>query len=59
MEGYAVAWAARMFGVPARLVKHVSDNADESAHDWPAVVAASAEVLGQWLVDHLHVNGDA
>ena len=59
MEGYAVVWAARMFGVPARLVKHVSDNADESAHDWPAVVAASAEVLGQWLVDHVHVNGDA
>jgi adenosylhomocysteine nucleosidase len=59
MEGYAVAWAARLFGVPVRLVKHVSDNADESAHDWPAVVATSAEVLGRWLVEHVHVNGDA
>ena len=35
MEGYAVAYACRRFGVPVRLVKHVSDNADEVALDWP------------------------
>lgn len=49
MEGYAVAWAARQAGVPVRLVKHVSDAADESALDWPATVAASARILGEWL----------
>jgi adenosylhomocysteine nucleosidase len=49
MEGYAVAWAAQEFGVPVRLVKHVSDSADESAMDWPAMVEASAVVLGAWL----------
>jgi adenosylhomocysteine nucleosidase len=59
MEGYAVAWAARLFGVPVILVKHVSDNADETAHDWPATVASSADALGRWLVEHLRVKGDA
>lgn len=49
MEGYAVAWAAREAGVPVRLVKHVSDAADESATDWPGLVDASARVLGEWL----------
>jgi hypothetical protein len=34
-----------------RLVKHVSDNADgQAAFDWPTSVAASARVLGDWLV---------
>jgi adenosylhomocysteine nucleosidase len=49
MEGYAVAFAARHLGVPVTLVKHVSDNADESALDWVDVVAVSAEALGEWL----------
>ena len=35
MEGYAVAFACRRLGVPVRLVKHVSDRADDSALDWP------------------------
>jgi nucleoside phosphorylase len=49
MEGYAVVYAARQFEVPVRLVKHVSDNADESALDWPAMVDLSARALGEWL----------
>jgi adenosylhomocysteine nucleosidase len=49
MEGYAVAYACARFGVPVRLVKHVSDSADESALDWPAQVGASARALGEWL----------
>jgi nucleoside phosphorylase len=53
MEGYAVAYACRRMGVPVRLVKHVSDNADESALDWPQMVAASAEALGAWLAENL------
>lgn len=53
MEGYAVAYACRRLGVPVRLVKHVSDAADESAMDWPTVVDASARVLGAWLSTEL------
>ncbi|WP_028473140.1 nucleosidase [Nocardioides alkalitolerans] len=53
MEGYAVAYAARAVGARVTLVKHVSDAADESAWDWPALVAASAVVLGDWLADHV------
>lgn len=49
MEGYAVAYACRAFAVPVRLVKHVSDNADDDAVDWPAQVEASARALGAWL----------
>lgn len=49
MEGYAVAFACRAFGVPVRLVKHVSDQADEAAMDWPHLVDASARALGEWL----------
>lgn len=49
MEGYGVAFACRQFGVPVRLVKHVSDSADEAAMDWPALVDASAKVLGEWV----------
>jgi adenosylhomocysteine nucleosidase len=53
MEGYAVAYACRQLGFPVRLVKHVSDNADESALDWPDLVAASAAALGGWVAEHL------
>lgn len=56
MEGYAVAFAARSFGVPVRLVKHVSDDADESAMDWPSRVEASAVVLGRWLEELLSAS---
>ncbi|HEY9565272.1 MAG TPA: nucleosidase [Nocardioides sp.] len=58
MEGYAVAWAALSFGVPIRMVKHVSDNADESAMSWPEKVDASARVLGDWITANL-VPGSA
>jgi nucleoside phosphorylase len=53
MEGYAVVYACQRLGVPVRLVKHVSDAADGSALDWPAVVDASARVLGEWVAHHL------
>ena len=49
MEGYGVAYACQAFAVPVRLVKHVSDNADEGALDWPALVDRSARELGAWL----------
>lgn len=53
MEGFALAWTARLFEVETVLVKHVSDNADESAHDWPSVVSNSARMLGSWLSDNV------
>ncbi|MGN6251936.1 MAG: nucleosidase [Marmoricola sp.] len=53
MEGYAVSWTCHHLGVPVRLVKHVSDNADAAAMSWPEVVDASAQVLGDWLRDNV------
>lgn len=53
MEGYAVVWACRAFRMPVRLVKHVSDNADEAAMDWPQLVDRSARALGDWLAENL------
>ena len=53
MEGYAVAYAARQAGVPVRLVKHVSDAADDGALDWASLVEASAIALGEWIRENL------
>lgn len=53
MEGYAVAWAAQHLGARIRLVKHVSDEADEGAMNWPDLVDRSAHSLGQWLEANL------
>jgi adenosylhomocysteine nucleosidase len=52
MEGYGVAFACARLGVPVRLVKHVSDDADETALDWPARVDRSARALAGWLAEH-------
>lgn len=51
MEAYGVVYACREYGVPVRVVKHVSDSADEAALDWPALVDSSAKVLGEWVSD--------
>lgn len=48
MEGYAVVMACQAFDVPVRVVKHVSDDADESALDWATAVDASARDLAAW-----------
>ncbi|MCX6401033.1 MAG: nucleosidase [Propionibacteriales bacterium] len=53
MEGYAFAYVAGEFGVPIRMIKHVSDNADESALEWVAMVDRSARVLGAWAAAEL------
>jgi nucleoside phosphorylase len=53
MEAYGVVYACREYGVPVRVVKHVSDSADEAALDWPALVEASATVLGEWVSDYV------
>lgn len=49
MEGYAVVWACQQLGVPVQVVKHISDNADAAAMDWPQLVDRSAQALGEWL----------
>ncbi len=53
MEGFAVARTAAVLGVPVRLVKVVSDAADESALEWPQVVDRCARQLGDWLRQRL------
>ncbi|MGB3698851.1 MAG: nucleosidase [Gordonia sp. (in: high G+C Gram-positive bacteria)] len=49
MEGAAIAQVCEAFGLPLRLVKVVSDNADDGAFDWPSAVDAAARDLGDWL----------
>lgn len=53
MEGFAIARAAQLAGVPCRLAKVVSDTADDSALDWLEVVDACARALGDWLRDEI------
>ena len=54
MEGYAVAAACRMAGVPVQLVKHVSDTADERARaSWLSSVHQASAALADWLRTHL------
>lgn len=54
MEGCAIAYVAAAFDVECRLVKVVSDGADEQAMDWPSLVDGAARLLGDWLVDGVH-----
>lgn len=50
MEGYAIAWVARRFGVPVELIKLVSDPADENAGKlWAAGVEECSRVLAEHL----------
>ncbi|MFF5284629.1 nucleosidase [Streptomyces sp. NPDC012756] len=49
MEGYALATAAELAGVPLRIVKHVSDEAgDGAARTWRESVAECARALADW-----------
>ncbi len=46
MEGYAVAAAAGLFGVPVTLLKQISDSADELAEEsWAEAVPRGARQL--------------
>ena len=57
MEGYAFAYVAAEFGVPIRMVKHVSDNADEGAMAWPDLVDRSARELAAWVEENVAREG--
>ncbi|MEU6540463.1 nucleosidase [Streptomyces sp. NPDC047000] len=60
MEGYAVVAVARRLGVPVRLVKYVSDRADESARTtWPDAVDHAAGILAGWVDTHLPAPASA
>ena len=54
METYAYAWVAEQFGVPIRVLKSVSDRAqDDAITDWRATVAAcSAQLRERFLADY-------
>lgn len=45
MEGFAIAYACRELGVRLRMIKHVSDSADEDALGWDDLVDISARAL--------------
>jgi adenosylhomocysteine nucleosidase len=48
METYAYIWVAQQYGVPIRVLKAVSDNAqDDAITDWRAAVAACSVQLRQ------------
>lgn len=49
MEGFAIARTCQLLGVPVRLVKIVSDEADDSALDWVGAANRCAADLGAWL----------
>ncbi|MFF8410707.1 nucleosidase [Streptomyces omiyaensis] len=54
MEGYALAAAAELAGVPLRIVKHVSDEAGEGAdRTWRESVAACSRELADWAAAHV------
>ncbi|WP_265863385.1 nucleosidase [Streptomyces sp. SKN60] len=58
MEGYALASAAALAGVPLRLVKHVSDEAGEgAARSWRDSVAACARALADWAESNTPYRG--
>ncbi|MFE6709533.1 nucleosidase [Streptomyces sp. NPDC057695] len=53
MEGYALAAAAELAGLPLRIVKHVSDEAgDGAARTWRESVAECARALADWAAAH-------
>ena len=54
MEGYAVVAACRGLRVPVRVVKLVSDDADEdAATTWVESLADHAHTLASWVKQHL------
>ncbi|MEU0038747.1 nucleosidase [Streptomyces sp. NPDC006333] len=54
MEGYAVATVAQHLGIPVRLVKFVSDSADDDAHTtWPEALDHAAGILAGWVGEHI------
>lgn len=51
MEGFAIAYACRELGVRLRMIKHVSDAADERALAWADLVDRSAQALARAYAD--------
>jgi len=54
MEGYAVVVAAKRAGVPVRLIKIVSDEANAAAvRTWKETVEDNSRLLGDWIRTNL------
>lgn len=51
MEAAALVRVCADFALPVRVVKVVSDYADDAAMDWASAVDAAARDLGAWLAD--------
>lgn len=50
MEGYAVAAVGERFGIPVRIVKAVSDGADQQAQaSWNETLARCSAALAAWI----------
>lgn len=50
METYVYIWVAQQYGVPIRVIRSVSDAADEGAFlEWDVVVAACSAQLWEWF----------
>lgn len=47
MEGFSIAYACRALGVELRMIKHVSDSADQQALAWKDLVDTSARELAE------------
>ncbi len=50
METYVYIWVAQQYGIPIRVVKSVSDSAEEGAiHDWRSRVVQCSGELWEWF----------
>ena len=51
METYAYAWVAAQFGVPIRVIKAISDRAqDDAITDWRTAVTACSAQLREFML---------
>ena len=57
MESYAFAWVAQEYGVPLRIVRVVSDKAEDGAAElWDEVVARCSAELWAWMQEEYGVT---
>lgn len=57
MESFAFAWVASEYGVPLRIVRVVSDSAEDGATElWDQVVARCSDELWEWFAQEYNVS---
>lgn len=56
METYAYIWVAQQFGVPIRVIRAVSDRAqDDAITDWRTTVTVCSGILREWMRENYGV----